>query len=90
MSIVSPASGSTVSGTGELESTATDNVGVVSVTYWSGTTRVATASLNAQGQWTATLNSRSYPNRSYTLTARATDAAGNVGVSAAITIVIRN
>ncbi len=79
-----------MTGTGTLVATATDNVGVVSVTYWSGSTRIATAARNAQGEWVASLDSRIYRNGSYVVTARATDAAGNVGTSAAITIVIRN
>lgn len=91
MSIVSPAAGATVSGAVTLRATATDNVGVTGVTFWSGSTRLGTAIRESStGDWIATVNSRSYPNGTYSVTARATDAAGNTGVSAPRSMTLRN
>jgi len=88
--ITAPASGSTVSGTVTLTSTASDDVGVVSVAYWSGPTRLGSATKQSDGTWRAAFTSRSYPNGTYPVVAKATDAAGNVGTSPAVTLTIRN
>ena len=42
------------------------------------------------GTWALTANSKSWPNATYVVVAKATDAAGNVGSSASITLVIKN
>ena len=44
----------------------------------------------ADGSWSLTANSKNWPNATYAVVARATDAAGNVGSSASITLVIKN
>ena len=79
-----------MSGTVTVVVTASDNVGVTSVALWSGSTRLGTAAKQADGTWQASLSSRSYPNGTYPVVARATDAAGNVGNSTVINITIRN
>ena len=63
---------------------------MTAVTYWSGATRLGAATRQADGTWQAAFNSRSYPNATYPVVARATDAAGNTGVSAAVSLTIRN
>ena len=40
--------------------------------------------------WIGVFDTRTLPNGTYTLRSRATDAAGNVGVSGPVTIRIRN
>jgi hypothetical protein len=70
--------------------TATDNVAVTGVTMWSGATRLGTLTKQSDGSWGGTLPSRSYPNATYPVHARAVDAAGNTGYSATISLTLRN
>ena len=88
VSLTSPASGATVSGTVTVTATASDNVGVVGVQF-----RLDGAVLGAEDAtapysvpWTTTTAS----NGSHSLTAVARDAAGNVRTSAAITVTVSN
>jgi hypothetical protein len=69
---------------------ASDNVAVTAVALWSGTTKLGNATKQADGSWRAAFDSRRYPNGAYAVTAKANDAAGNVGTSAPITIAVRN
>lgn len=90
MTITSPASGSVVTGTSAIVATATDDVAVTAVTFWSGTTKLGAGTKQSDGSWRATFSSRSYPNGTYPVVAKASDAAGNVGTSSVTTITIRN
>jgi hypothetical protein len=89
--ILSPASGATVSGITTVVVKATDNVGVVDVGLYVGTKRMGTCTFNGT-DWRLTFNTKTSvtPNGTYLATARATDAAGNVGVSAPITVTVKN
>ena len=49
---------------------------------------IATATLTAYG-WTASWNSTTVPNGTYTLESEATDGAGYQGVSTGVTVVVR-
>jgi hypothetical protein len=69
---------------------AADNVQVTSVAVWSGTTRLGSAVQQADGTWRASFDSRRYPNGAYAVTAKAADAAGNIGTSAPITVAVSN
>jgi len=87
VAIGSPVAGSKASGTVTVSASATDNVGVQKVNFYlnghlyhSATTAPYSFSWN-------TLNS---PNGSYTLVAKAFDAAGNVGQSAAVSVTVLN
>ncbi|MBO0984584.1 Ig-like domain-containing protein, partial [Rathayibacter sp. SD072] len=88
--ITSPASGSTVSGPATLVATATDDVGVASVSFWSGSTRVGDGAKRSDGRWALTADTRAWRDATYTVTARAGDAAGNTGTSAGVRLVVRN
>jgi hypothetical protein len=92
VTVTSPASGSTVSGSVTLIASASDDspTGVKSVSFYSGTLKVADATKQSSGLWQATVNSRSYPNGSYPFVAKATDFAGNVGISPSITVTLHN
>ncbi len=85
-SIVSPASGSTVSGVGALVASASDNVGVTAVSFWAGSTKLGDGVRGGDGLWRTTLDSSKYPKGTYQVRSRATDAAGNTGQSAIVTI----
>ncbi len=87
VSISSPANNATVSGTVSLTASASDNVGVSRVEYFANgallsATNVAPFSYN----W----SSNSVANGTYSLTAKAYDAAGNVGQSSAVSVTITN
>jgi hypothetical protein len=90
VSILSPLSGSTVSGTVTVVIQATDDVGVTAVSLSSGSTKLGTATKTGTDTWQATIKSTSYPNGTYIVVAKASDAAGNVGTSMSSTYVIKN
>ncbi|MGC5225250.1 S8 family peptidase [Micromonospora sp. DT81.3] len=89
-SITAPVSGATVSGPSTVIVAATDNVAVTAVSIWSGTGKLFNLVRQSDGTWRATLSSTNYPNGTYPIVAKATDAAGNTGTSATVTIQIRN
>ena len=74
VSITSPASGATVSGTLTIQASASDNVGVQSVTFAvDGSTKCTDTTASYACSW----DSNTVSNGSHTLTATARDAAGN-------------
>ncbi len=88
VSITSPASGATVSGTITVTASASDNVGVVGVQF-------QLDGLNAGAELTAApysvpWNTTSSSNGSHTITAVARDAAGNRTTSAGVTVTVSN
>jgi len=87
VTIASPAAGGTVSGVVFVNVSASDNVGVTKVEWYLNNTFMGSnASSSASFSW----NAAAYANGSYSLTARAYDAAGNVGMSAATTVSVQN
>ncbi|MCM6764544.1 Ig-like domain-containing protein, partial [Rathayibacter sp. ZW T2_19] len=86
VAIVSPTSGSSVSGTILLAARASDNVGVTGVSYWVGTTKLGDATLAADGTWQLPVNTAAFGVGTYPVTAKATDAAGNSTTSAMIAL----
>jgi hypothetical protein len=83
VAIVSPASGSTVSGNVTVSVNASDNVGVAKVELWVNGTLVST---DTSAPYSFNWNARKLSGQ-YTLTARAVDAAGNVA-SASSTVTV--
>jgi hypothetical protein len=92
VSILSPVSGATISGVVTARVSATDAVGVVDVGFFAGSLRLATATKYSDTEWRVTYDTASGParNGTFSITARATDAAGNVGTSAPVRLTIRN
>jgi hypothetical protein len=86
-SISSPVNGSTLSGTVSVATNASDNVGVSKVEFYVNNALQAT---DTTAPYTFTWNTAAVANGSYTLTSKAYDAAGNVGVSAAVTVTVNN
>ena len=85
--VLSPVSGSTVSGTLTVNVSATDNVGVTKVEwYLNGTVTGSTAGSTAAFTW----NTSTSPNGAYTIVAKAYDAGGNVGTSANLSVTVQN
>lgn len=89
VSLSSPVNGATVSGTITLTANASDNVGVTSVGFYrGGTTLIATD--GSAPTWSYSWNTTTVPNGSYSLTAKAYDAAGNIGTSSTVSITVSN
>ena len=88
VSITSPASGATVSGTTTVSASASDNVGVAGVQFF-----VDGSALGAEdttSPYSASWNTTTVANGSHSLTARARDAAGNSTTSGAVTVTVSN
>lgn len=87
VSITSPASGSTVGGNVTVSATASDNVAVTKVELRvNGVVSVTDLAAPYSFSW----NTSSLSNGSYSLTARAYDAANNTTTSATINLVVNN
>ena len=88
VSITSPASGQTLSAwnTTYVTVAASDNVGVTQVSlYLDG----ALYGTKTSTPYTFSLNAKKLSRGTHILTAKAWDAAGNVGISAAVTVTVR-
>jgi hypothetical protein len=92
VAITAPTAGSTVSGTTTLTANASDNVGVTSVKFYSGTTLIGNGvkSTSSSSVWSYSFNTVGTANGSYSFTAKAYDAAGNVKTSSAVSATINN
>lgn len=85
--VTSPANGSTVAGTVSVGVSGADNVGVTKVEwYLNGALKGSSAGASASFAW----NTTTAANGSYTLQAKAYDAAGNVGSSATVSVSVQN
>jgi hypothetical protein len=88
VSMTAPAGGTTVSGNVTLSATASDNIGVVGVQFLANGSPAGAE--DTSSPYSVTWNTTGLTNGSYTLTARARDAAGNQTTSTAITVVVDN
>ena len=88
VSMTAPAAGATVSGTVTLSATASDNIGVAGVQFL--VNGVATGAEDTSSPYSVNWNTTAVANGSYTLAARARDAAGNQTTSTAITVTVNN
>src|SRR2546428_292531 len=87
VSIPAPASGATVSGTVTVTASASDNVGVTAVTILiDGTTLCVDTTSPYSCSWDTTKAT----NASHTISATATDAAGNAGTAPVINVSVSN
>ena len=88
VSVTAPANNATVSGTTTITASASDNVGVTKVEFYeNGILLTATNVSPYSYNWnTATLTN----GASYTLSAKAYDAAGNVGQSSNVSVTVNN
>lgn len=87
VAIASPSAGSTLSQTATVQISASDNVGVTKVEYYLNGILQGTATASP---YSFTWNTLTAVNGSYTLTAKAYDAAGNVGSSTPVTVSVFN
>ncbi len=87
VSITAPLNGATVVGTVSANATASDNVGVTKVEFYlDGALQSTDTTSPYSWSWDTTTTT----NASHTLTAKAYDAALNVGTSAAVTVTVNN
>ncbi|WP_162605085.1 Ig-like domain-containing protein [Geomonas oryzae] len=87
VTLTSPAGGSTVSGTVSLTASATDNVGVSKVEFYQNNALIGTSST---APYSLSWNTALVANGTYTITAKAYDAAGNVGASQSASVTVSN
>lgn len=88
--ITAPASGTMVSGVVRISANAHDNVGVIQVEFFAGTTSIGTVTSVATAPVELDWNTAAGINGTLSLTAQARDAAGNVTTSAAVAVTIAN
>lgn len=87
VSISSPSTGTTVSGTVQFAVSSTDNVGVSKVELWKDGALYATDTTSPYGfSWSTTVSN----NGTHTFIAKSYDAAGNVGTSSTVTLSVNN
>ncbi|MFI5129710.1 MAG: beta strand repeat-containing protein [Chitinophagales bacterium] len=87
VSITSPSAGN-VSGTINVNATASDNVGVVGVQFLLDGVNLGTEDLTSA--YSVSWNTTTATNGTHTLTARARDAAGNTTTSAGVVVTVNN
>jgi hypothetical protein len=86
VALTSPASGSTITGTIQIQGTASDNIGITNIQLFVDNQALSTSSTSP---FSFTWNSLNYTNGSHTITVKASDAAGNIG-SASLTVNVNN
>jgi hypothetical protein len=87
VTLTAPGGGTTLQGSVALAATATDNVGVTLVEFYRGATLIGADATEPYGiPW----DTSAVPNGSYTLTAKAYDALGNVGTSPGVSVTLAN
>ena len=83
VSITSPQNGAAVSGSVKINVSASDNVGVTQVCIYIDNVQVAT---DTASPYTYTWNTKKVARGSHVITAKAWDAAGNVGTASPVTV----
>jgi uncharacterized protein (TIGR03118 family) len=87
VTLSAPASAATVSGSTAVTATAADNIGVTSVQFLAGATPIGTATA---APFTINWDTTTTANGAVSLTAQATDQAGNVTISTAVGVMVNN
>ena len=87
VSLSAPVNGATVSGTVAILASASDNVGVTKVEFYQDGSLLSAGNV---APYSYSWNSASASNGSHTLSAKAYDAAGNVGQSSSVTVTVNN
>jgi len=87
VSVTAPAGNATVSGTVTISASASDNVGVTKVEFYENGVLLSAGNV---APYSYSWNTKSVANGSYTLTAKAYDAAGNVGQSSNVSVTVNN
>ncbi len=88
VSVTAPTAGATLSGTTTVNVTATDAVGVTGVTLLVDGNVVGSPDTTAP--YSFVLNTATFTNGAHTISARASDLAGNIGTSAVVNVTVTN
>lgn len=88
--ITSPVQAAALTGVVHITANAQDNVGVVKVQFFAGTTSIGTLTNPPAAPVSFDWNSVTFANGNVNLTAQATDAAGNVTTSTPIAVTVTN
>ncbi len=86
-SLSTPAAGATISGTAQLTASASDAVGVTKVEFYQGASKLGE---DVSSPYSYGWNTTVVANGAYSLTAKAYDAAGNVGTSQVVNVTVKN
>ncbi len=89
VAITSPIANMALTGAATLSATAADNVGVIKVEFFDGTTSIGVSTSTA-APYTLSWDTTKVPNGVHVLTADASDAAGNKTTSASVGVVVWN
>lgn len=89
VSMTTPTSGSTVSGAVTLGANASDDTGVVKVSFYRGSTLIDTDT-TGPSSFAVLWDTTTVANGTYSISAKASDAAGNVGTSSTISVTVNN
>jgi subtilisin len=87
--VTAPSAGSTLSGTAAVSATASDDVGVAKVEFFANGTKIGEDTDGSNG-WSISWNTTTVTDGAYTLTAKASDAAGNSTTSAGVGVTVDN
>lgn len=87
VSVTSPANGATVSGTIAVTASASDNVGVTRVDFF---VDGALAGSDPTAPYSVSVDTTARSNGAHAISARALDAANNVGTSSTVTVTVQN
>ena len=87
VSLTAPVAGSSLSGTVSLTASASDNVGVTKVEFYNGTTKIGE---DTSSPYLYDWDTAGVPNGAVSLSAKAYDAAGNIGTSTSVSASISN
>ena len=86
VNLVSPAVDAVLTNDAVITANASDNVGVTKVEFWANSTKLG----ESTSPFTHTWDTKSVANGSYSLTAKAFDAAGNSETSSAVVVTVNN
>jgi subtilisin family serine protease len=89
VSITSPSTGATVSGTTTITATASDDLGVTQVEFFVDGESIGTGTSGADG-WSVEWETKPVVNGTYTLTAKATDTSGQTTTSSSVNVTVKN
>ncbi len=87
VSVTTPASGAILRGLNNIIAQANDNVGVTNVEFYVDNTIIGT---NSSAPYSLTWDTSVFSNAWHSILARAYDAAGNVGTSSSLTVLVDN
>jgi hypothetical protein len=90
VSVTAPTASATLTGTSTFTATATDDTAVTGVDFYSDATLLGHATNTSGTTWSLSVDSTTITDGSHTITAVASDAAGNTGTSSGVAVTVDN